>query len=273
MKAMRRHFGAAAVGLFTLGLVTGPALAQRGGIAPPPPMAPKRLVEVPDRPHPDRRGRPVDIEVRVAGGEGQIFYPGESVNLTFRTSRDAYVIVYGIDTEGRTRLLYPRNSWDQHFVRGHVTHTLPGRRAGYRLIADGPPGEEFVVGVASDQPILDRWNDCWGGVASRSEFERIGPGDFRVGLVRGDRFRAIDRVSTQLVEVPVGRGRNATARDYVSFFIGDPDCRRSGGHPGRGHDHDNCRHDDRNRGDVWGRGDDRRDRDDDRGRGGRGRRG
>ena len=117
-----------------------------------------------------------------------------------------------------------------------LRHLLPGRRAGYRLVADGPPGEEFVIGVASDRPMLDRWNDSWSGVAGVTEFERIGQRDYRVGLVRGDRFRAIDRVSTRLVEVPTGYGRPGTSRDAVSFFIGDPGCRWVGGH-GRAHDH------------------------------------
>jgi hypothetical protein len=271
MNAMKSVLGAAALGILLQGLSAGPAGAV-GGRVPPPPIAPKRLVEVPDAPPPAHRpGRSIDIEVRVAGGEGQIFYPGEEDHLSFRTARDAYVLVYGIDTEGRTRLLYPRNPWDPHFVRGQVTHTLPGRRAGYRLVADGPPGEEFVVGVASDRPLIDRWNDCWGGVAGVTEFERIGRNDYRVGLVRGDRFRAIERVSTLLVEVPTGHGRPGTARDYVSFFIGDPECRWTGGHGGHRHGPD-CRHDDDDRWDN--RRGDRRDRDDDRGRGDRrGRRG
>jgi hypothetical protein len=263
MKAMKRNLGAAAIGCLLLGASAAPVLADHERVAPPP-IAPKRLVEVPDTPYPDRgHGRAIDIEVRVAGGDGQIFYPGDEVNLSFRTSRDAYVLVYGIDTEGRTRLLYPRNPWDQHFVRGQVTHLLPGRRAGYRLVADGPAGEEFVIGVASDRPLLDRWNDCWSGVAGVTEFERIGRADFRVGLVRGDRFRAIDRVSTRLIEVPTGHGRVGTARDYVSFFIGDPGCRWAGGSHGRGHDHDDCRND------PPGRREDRRGRDDGRGRRGK----
>jgi hypothetical protein len=236
MKRMMRWMGmrgAPALGLvLSLGW-SGTALADR--VAPPPPPAPKRLVEVPDHPRP---GRPVDIDVRLTGGEGRIFYPGDEVRMTFRTTRDAFVLIYGIDTEGRTRLLYPRNPWDSHFVRGQVTHALPGARAGYRLVADGPPGEEFVIGLASDRPLLERWNDCWSGVGGVTEFERIGRHDYRVGLVRGDRFQAIDRVSSRLIEVPVGHGRGTVAQDYVSFYIGDPGYRRG---PGRGYQDDDRR--------------------------------
>jgi hypothetical protein len=214
--------------------------------APPPPppanvrgtTAPQRVVEVPTGPRriievPNRRpARPLDVDVQLIGGDGRLVYPGQEVGFTFRVNRDAYVVIYDIDTEGRTHLLYPRNRWDSEFVRGGTTHFLPGRGADYRLVADGPAGEEFVVAVASDEPIADRWVECWDGLAGFTEYDHLGSTSARVGFVRGDRFRAMDLVASRLIEVPVDPVGYGTARDYTSFYVGDPDYRR-----GRGHGH------------------------------------
>ncbi len=42
----------------------------------------------------------VELSLRLIGGKGSVFMPGREINLTFQTSKDAYVIVYGIDSEG-----------------------------------------------------------------------------------------------------------------------------------------------------------------------------
>jgi len=194
------------------------------------PTGPQRIIEVPAPP----RGRPLDVEVQLIGGDGRLVYPGQQVGFTFRVNRDAYVVVYNIDTEGRTHLLYPRNRWDAEYVRGGTTHFLPGRGADYRLVADGPAGEEFVVAVASDHPIAENWVDCWDGLAGTTEYDRLGSTSARVGLVRGDRFAAMDRVATRLVEVPVEPIGYGTARAYTSFFIGDPTCRQESRGRGKG---------------------------------------
>ncbi|TPW03404.1 MAG: S-layer-like array-like protein, partial [bacterium] len=141
--------------LFGINLDLGSALASP---PPPPPrsdrtigapVTPKRIIEVPA---PARHDWPLEVEIELLGGDGRLVYPGQGVGFSFRLNRDAYLVIYDIDTEGRTHLVYPRSRWDSQFVRGGVLHHLPGRNAGYRLVADGPPGEEFVVAVASDEP-------------------------------------------------------------------------------------------------------------------------
>jgi hypothetical protein len=194
------------------------------------PAAPQRVIEVPA----PRHRRPLDVDVRLIGGDGRLVYPGQEVGFTFRVNRDAYVVIYDIDTEGRTHLLYPRNRWDPEFVRGNTTHFLPGRGSDYRLVADGPAGEEFVVAVASDHPIADNWVDCWDGLAGRTEYDHLGSTSERVGYVRGDRFQAMDRVATRLIEVPVEPVWSETARDYTSFYVGDPRYRHDRSRGGNG---------------------------------------
>ncbi|MDZ4805325.1 MAG: DUF4384 domain-containing protein [Candidatus Eisenbacteria bacterium] len=215
-----------------------PPPANRRIIGAPP--SPQRIVEVPV-PHRDRRA--LDVQIELLGGDGRLVYPGQPVGFSFRVNRDAYVVIYDIDTEGHTHLLYPRSAWDPEYVRGGVLHHLPGRDANYRLVADGPPGEEFVVVVASDEPIADRWVECWDGLAGRHEYDQLGGTSARTGFVRGDRFVAMDRVASRLIEVPVERWERGTARGYTSFFVGDPTCRPGrSGRQGRGQGHEKRRH-------------------------------
>lgn len=236
---MRRRSGVRAAAVLAALAGININLIPASAAPPPPPPAnrevigaparPRRIVEIPT---PRRDQRPLDVDIELLGGNGRLVYPGQPVGFSFRVNRDAFVVIYDIDTEGRSHLLYPRSSWDPEFVQGGVLYHLPGRGAGYRLVAEGPPGEEFVVAVASDEPIADRWFDCWDGLAGGSEFDRLGDTSARVGLVRGDRFLAMDRVATRLIEVPVERWERGTARDYTSFYIGDPTCRPA--HRGRG---------------------------------------
>ena len=43
---------------------------------------------------------------------------GQAARVYFRTEQDAYVTILRVDTDGRVRVLYPREPWDDNFVRG-----------------------------------------------------------------------------------------------------------------------------------------------------------
>jgi hypothetical protein len=40
---------------------------------------------------------------------------GENINVNVR-SRDAFLILYNIDTRGRLNILFPASPWDDNFV-------------------------------------------------------------------------------------------------------------------------------------------------------------
>ena len=42
----------------------------------------------------------VGLSLRLIGGKGSVLLPGRDINLTFQTERDAYVVIYNIDSEG-----------------------------------------------------------------------------------------------------------------------------------------------------------------------------
>lgn len=162
------------------------------------------------------------VRVWTSGGEGQLFYPGENVEVFFRTNRDAYVVVVDIDTRGRARLLFPTRSRDDGFVEAGRTMALPGRRAGYRLMVTGPAGLERIVAFASDSPIADEWEDLLAddlgclGCAEKPDFHgvrgsawsaslSIDTGNARIELASASTKPQIVRrdLGPQLVPVPI----------------------------------------------------------------------
>jgi len=162
------------------------------------------------------------VRVWTSGGEGSVFYPGENMEIFFRTNRDAFVVVVDIDTRGRARLLFPTRSRDDGFVEAGRTMTLPGRRAGYRLMVTGPAGIERIVAFASDLPIADEWEDLLAddlgclGCAEAPDFHgrsgnawsaslAIDGGSARIELAGGSSKPRIVRgdLDPQLVPVPI----------------------------------------------------------------------
>jgi len=89
----------------------------------------------------------VDLSLRLIGGKGSVFMPGRDINLTFETSRDAYVIVYGIDSEGLVQLLYPMDGVLKK-VEGQKVHFLPDRNGGIKWEVSGKTGMEYFHAVA-----------------------------------------------------------------------------------------------------------------------------
>lgn len=188
---------------------------------------PKRLVEVPDpprrgpyRPHPEPQ-RDLRVDVWVDGGDDATYFVGETVTLHFRANRDAYVLLYDIDTEGEVHRLYPRSRWDEQMVEGGVIYTVPNVRAGYRLVASGPEGYEYVGAVASDRPLVNRWDRGPGRSIGGLSYDRLGPTSAPTWRIDSEPELAMDRLYSRLVEVPVEErdGWPQTARDEVRFYI------------------------------------------------------
>jgi hypothetical protein len=183
-------------------------------------LQPQRVVPVPDDRHPDRDDdAPLDIDVWLRGGERRTFYPGESVTVFFRTNRDAHVLLYDVDTEGRVHQIYPRSRSDEEFVEGGVTYAVPGRGAGYRLIVTGPSGYEDIVALASDRPLRDRWDECLDGFASGNDYDELGGTRLRMGRLEGNRARGMDELTRRLVEMPDEDPHGDSASDRVTFRV------------------------------------------------------
>ncbi|MBN2184232.1 MAG: DUF4384 domain-containing protein [Candidatus Krumholzibacteriota bacterium] len=89
----------------------------------------------------------VDVSIRLVGGKGSVLREGRDINLTFRTSRDAYVIIYNIDSEGLVQLLYPENG-KLLKTKGEEVYFLPDKDKGLSWEVRGETGIEYIHAIA-----------------------------------------------------------------------------------------------------------------------------
>ncbi len=92
-------------------------------------------------------GENLDVSVRLIGGKGAIFKPGRDISITFQVNRDAYVIIYNIDSEGYVQLLFPADG-NPVRVKGGKVHFLPQHGSGVYLEAGHRTGIEYIHAMA-----------------------------------------------------------------------------------------------------------------------------
>ena len=116
---------------------------------------------------------------------------GDRARVYVSADHDAYLTVLRIDTDGRVRVLFPQDPWDDNFVTGGRTFEVedPDGDPSFRI--DDAPGEGYVFAIASEgrfdysSVLTDR--DHW---------------DYRTiadGQVRGDPYVAITDLAGRIV--------------------------------------------------------------------------
>ena len=123
--------------------------------------------------------------VRIWTNHGEVYQHAERAQVFFRTEHDAYVTVLRVDTDGRVRVLFPREPGDPNLARGGETYTVPGIDDRNAFIVDDAPGVGYVFAVASQDPFdYDAFaaNDQWSfqAVASLSD-----------GRIHGDPYASL----------------------------------------------------------------------------------
>src|SRR5881396_1664557 len=148
------------------------------------------------------------IELWTNRGEGAVYTPGERVRLFFRLDQDAYITIFRVDTDGRVRVLFPRDPWEDNFARAGRDLEIDGRQLGSDAFTiDDYPGVGYLFAVASaDAFVYDQIEsgDHW---------------DYRViadGRVRGDPYVAM----TDLAQRIVPEGYADWDYDVVSYNVG-----------------------------------------------------
>ena len=161
-----------------------------------------------DRDYPDevyidriKVDRYLDAEIWVDHLDGD-YYVGETVDLSFRANRDAFIAIYAVDSRGRVNLLFPTYEGEDNFVYGGVTYSLPSQEHDFDLVVSGPEGVENIQIVASRErfPIPD-WFDVSGLVCDwddRFDFMDYVNGHYFVRY-DGQRF-AFDRTALYVNE-------------------------------------------------------------------------
>jgi hypothetical protein len=146
------------------------------------------------------------IELWTNRGDAAVYTRGERVRVYFRLDRDAFVTIFRVDTDGRVRVLFPREPWDDSYVRGGREFEVEGRSAGDAFAIDDYPGVGYLFAVASaDAFVYDaiESGDHW---------------DYRViadGRVRGDPYVAL----TDLAQRIVPEGYADWDYDIVSYNV------------------------------------------------------
>lgn len=103
-----------------------------------------------------------------------VFERGDRMTVFVRTDVDAYVTIFRVNADGHARVLFPRQPYDDNYVRGAATFAVPGTQRGYTLRVQEYPGEGFLFAVVTLDPIAFRpfargrdWDYPALGLASR----------------------------------------------------------------------------------------------------------
>lgn len=87
--------------------------------------------------------------LRLDKGAGATYAPGERIQIFFRTSKDAYVTIFGYDSGGNIRLLFPNQYQRDQLVKANREYRIDG------IIQPGTPsGFEYVQGFATAEPVF-----------------------------------------------------------------------------------------------------------------------
>ncbi len=180
--------------------------------------------------------RPLEIDVWTDRGDDGVVYAGEPVDVFFRTSKRARVIVYAVDADGWVHILFPTRAWEDETVRGARDYRIPGERVDALFRS---PDRMVVIGAVAARNRLhaDRWfdgdrttvfcgDDSW-------VFPERPPYGAVIGRVVGDPFKAVWAIEDALL--PPGTRDDDFAVDLCWFFTDTggfrPRCIVVGGRP------------------------------------------
>ncbi len=167
------------------------------------------------------QGESLEARVWLDRGEEPLVQRGDRVRLYYRTSADAYVTIFHVDTDGSVRLLFPRSPDDDDLVRGGRDYRLLFPTSPYWYV-DEDPGQGYFFILASPEPFdyspfaYSRYDRSWdlGGVG-RTVYQDpyVAMDDYVASLLPGweDIPYALDFVSYDVGE----------SHDYPRFLCYD----------------------------------------------------
>lgn len=117
---------------------------------------------------------------------------GDRARVYVSTEQDAFLTVLRIDTDGRVRVLFPQDPWDDNWVPGGRTFEVEDRDGGRAFRVDDPPGAGYVFAIASE----DRF-DYTSILTERDHWDYRTIAD---GQVRGDPYVAMTDLAERIVD-------------------------------------------------------------------------
>jgi len=135
------------------------------------------------------------------------FPSGQAVRVYFQVDRDAYVTVLRVDTDGRVRVLFPREPWEDNFARGGRVYEVGGTTRREAFDVDDYPGVGYLFAVASADAF------------SYDPIETAEHWDYRSiaaeGRIQGDPYVALTDLAQRIVPVDYGAWDYDIAPYYV----------------------------------------------------------
>lgn len=114
---------------------------------------------------------------------------GDNARVYFKADRDAYVTVIRIDTDGRMRVLFPIDPWEDNFARGGKTFEVLGRDRDEAFNVDDYPGVGYIFAIASGDEF--RYDDIVRG--DHWDYRSVSD-----GRVRGDPYVAVSDLAEKI---------------------------------------------------------------------------
>ncbi|HEX3273254.1 MAG TPA: DUF4384 domain-containing protein [Gemmatimonadales bacterium] len=102
---------------------------------------------------------PAPVIRRTAGrvalwtGRDEPYRRGEEAKVFLILDEPAYVAVFRVDTDGRIRVLFPRQPWTDSYVPERRELEVTGARGGRAFLVDDDPGVGYLFALASAEPL------------------------------------------------------------------------------------------------------------------------
>jgi hypothetical protein len=145
------------------------------------------------------------IEVWSSHGDA-VYKRGQGVRVYVRADQDAFVTLFRVDTDGRVRVLFPRDPWEDNFVRGGRDFEVLGASSSTAFYVDDYPGVGYLFGVVAADPF------DYGAIQTADHWDYRTIAD---GRVRGDPYVAL----TELAERIVPEGYEDWDYDIVPYHV------------------------------------------------------
>jgi len=146
------------------------------------------------------------IELWTNRGDAAVYTRGERVRVFFKLDRDAFVTIFRVDTDGRVRVLFPREPWEDNVARGGREFAVEGRSSDDAFSIDDYPGVGYLFAVASADAFT------YDAIESGDHWDYRAIAD---GRVRGDPYVAL----TDLAQRIVPEGYSDWDYDVVSYNV------------------------------------------------------
>jgi hypothetical protein len=107
------------------------------------------------------RPTPIALPPLAAGAPGHItirtdrdepYARGERARVYLSVDQPSYVAVFRVDTDGRIRVLFPRDPWSETYVRDGRDFEIAARGEGRAFVVDDDPGLGYLFAVAATEP-------------------------------------------------------------------------------------------------------------------------